>query len=74
MNKKIFEFNGSAELLGRLLKESDMIDQVISEAGGGKVRMVVEVKRPSFQVEDDLRFCEHQESIDGRHEPWVIGT
>lgn len=60
--KKIFEFNGSAELLGRLLKESDMIDQIVSESGGGKVRMVVEVKRPALQVEDDLHWNEHHEA------------
>lgn len=72
MTKKIFEFNGSADLLSRLLRESDTIDQIVNEAGGGKVRMIVEVSKPIYQVEGGLRFYEKQESLDGRYDPRAV--
>lgn len=75
--RKILDFFGSPETLGALIRSPEVQQAIYEEAMGRKqvVMMIfVEEDDPQnlgdpVQTEDDLRFCEVMEAIDGRREP-----
>lgn len=76
--KKIMDFCGSGELLLTMLSGSMFYEPLSSDVAGRKVTMMIFAEDDkttmqgndlSVQVEDDLRFGEAMESLDGRNEP-----